>query len=373
MPSFAVFESPTFFLFRNFLGPNFDRPLPGELGDSFYYSGPYEGSSTVEVEGTNLVANENGEIISGVVTGIRWNSYSYTCFDGFPYFTQQLSGIFDLNLPATQVAQALEDSWTLSGPDQFAGVAALFEGERLELDYFYMQGLSGVTIEEAVYENLPPDQEVLINGSTLDDSFAAFSAGSTVMANGGNDTITGSEAAVILHGGNGNDEMVGGGGADHLLGGAGMDSLYGSSGFDRLFGGAGDDQLFGGEDTDAMFGNLGNDTLLGAEGDDRLFGGAGFDRLQGGTGDDLLTGNFNADQFLFATGSGADTITDFDALNPFERIDLGLVSAITDLADLRANHMEQVGADVVITGSESDTITLLNVNINDLDSSDFTF
>ncbi|MFC6583692.1 hypothetical protein [Sulfitobacter aestuariivivens] len=125
-----------------------------------------------------------------------------------------------------------------------------------------------------------------------------------------------------------------------------------------------------------MFGGIGNDTLDGSVGNDSLFGGAGFDTLLGGTGNDVLAGNFNADRFVFADfggGFGQDTITDFAATNDFERIDLSRVASIVNLQDLVANHMNQVGLNVFINAGGGNTITLLNVDINDLGASDFVF
>ncbi|PPB79364.1 hypothetical protein LV82_02972, partial [Albidovulum inexpectatum] len=54
-------------------------------------------------------------------------------------------------------------------------------------------------------------------------------------------------------------------------------------------------------------------------------------------------------------------------------IDLSAVSAITNLADLMANHIAQVGADVVIDDQAGNTITLTGVNLANLDASDFVF
>ncbi|MEM8577768.1 MAG: calcium-binding protein [Pseudomonadota bacterium] len=188
----------------------------------------------------------------------------------------------------------------------------------------------------------------------------------------GNDTINGGDQADNLLGGIGNDLVTGGAGFDRLFGGAGNDVLIGNDGTDGLFGEQGDDSMFGGEDNDRFFGGAGNDQMLGGNGDDVLFGGAGFDTIGGGDGNDAMAGNFNADTFFFIGAFGNDTITDFDATNDLERIDLSAVAGITDFADLAANHMAQVGGNVVITEG-SNTITLNNVALADLDAADFIF
>jgi Ca2+-binding RTX toxin-like protein len=60
-------------------------------------------------------------------------------------------------------------------------------------------------------------------------------------------------------------------------------------------------------------GGAGNDVLWGGAGADQLLGGAGNDTLLGAAGNDTLSGGAGADSFLFAAGSGQDTITDFSA------------------------------------------------------------
>ena len=61
---------------------------------------------------------------------------------------------------------------------------------------------------------------------------------------------------------------------------------------------------------DWMIGLDGIDTLQGLGGDDVLEGGAGADILEGGAGDDILEGGAGTDDYLFGSGSGADTIRD---------------------------------------------------------------
>lgn len=133
------------------------------------------------------------------------------------------------------------------------------------------------------------------SGTSFADTYnaSADTAGTTVYALGGNDTLTGGSGADRLFGGDGNDSLTGGGGSDTLEGEAGNDTLSGGLGADRLVGGDG------------------NDSLSGDDGNDTLEGGAGSDTLSGGTGVDTLTGGTGADVFV-ADGT-ADRITDFDA------------------------------------------------------------
>lgn len=171
----------------------------------------------------------------------------------------------------------------------------------------------------------------------------------------------------------GNDRIAGGGGNDVLFAGDGNDSLFGNAGRDTLDGGAGRDKIFGGGGADKLYGGDGNDRLDGGDGDDKLFGGAGADVLIGGKGNDRLTGGTGLDTFVFGNKAGRDVITDFNAANNGEDIDLSAVTRIKTYKDLANNHMEQVGSDVVIDDHAGTRITLLNVDIADLGKGDFLF
>jgi len=102
-----------------------------------------------------------------------------------------------------------------------------------------------------------------------------------------------------------------------------------------------------------------------------LDGGAGNDVIAGGTGSDVLTGGRNNDTFIFNTGDGADTITDFDARRGDDVIDLN-VDGFNSFADVQAVATQQ-GGDVVIDLGGTDTIILQNSDLGDLTSDDFLF
>ena len=128
-----------------------------------------------------------------------------------------------------------------------------------------------------------------------------------------------------------------------------------------------------GDGGDKLHGGAGNDKLYGGVGNDKLYGDSGRDTLNGGIGDDVLNGGTSSDRFVFRTGSGSDTITDFDAKGgDHDVIDLKGVSAITDFSDLATNHMVQQGDDVLISWG-SDEILIKKVLLADLDSADFAF
>lgn len=239
------------------------------------------------------------------------------------------------------------------------------------------------------------DADRLYGGTGDDMLYGGSNVGGPVdrlFGEAGDDSLYGQAGYDLLDGGDGNDLLDGGHQADNLYGGAGNDTLRGSFGLDRLFGGDGNDFARGGDGRDGLFGERGDDTLHGEDGNDRFFGGsgddliyggagsdtvyggAGFDTIDSGAGNDFLQGNFNADRFVFADGHGNDVITDFDANNDAEQIDLRDVSSITNLFDLVAhNNMSQVGVNVVIDTGGGNSITLNRVNIDDLDANDFIF
>ncbi len=244
-------------------------------------------------------------------------------------------------------------------------------------------------------------QVVTNHGTISGDIYLRDSADAFVNSGG---TITGS-----VYGGHGNDEYtidnaaislveLAGGGRDRVnssvtytlgdnfealvltgnarINGTGntlANDLTGNSSGNRLSGLGGADVLHAGRGFDALFGGWGKDTLYGEAGNDRLFGGTGMDTLVGGAGNDILRGGGGADTFVFAWGDGADRIADFSATgNAHDVLDLGKVTAIISFWDLARNHMVQSGSDVVIT-YPTGSITLENVDIDDLGRADFIF
>ena len=164
--------------------------------------------------------------------------------------------------------------------------------------------------------------------------------------------------------------FVGYAGADALVADGRADFIFGGEGDDRLDGGGGEDWILGGEGNDTLDGNTGNDSLMGGEGRDTLRGGEGDDWLSGGTGTDTLTGGAGADTFVYFAGHGSDTITDFT--NGEDVIDLSALEAISGFEDLST---VQLGSFVTIDlhGHGGRTIALENVDIEDLDETDFVF
>lgn len=201
----------------------------------------------------------------------------------------------------------------------------------------------------------------------------------SVQANGGNDTVLGSEFNDSLDGGDGDDSLTGGAGNDSLTGGVGKDTLRGEAGDDCLVadpedaGGAGNSTLDGGAGIDKLIvttnvgtnfnfvlagtittatlqfstltaavktsllgleraelrGGDGNNvlrasgfsgavTLLGGDGDDSLEGGLAADSLVGGVGKDTLKGGNGNDTLVGDSGDLGATLDGGGGTDCFE-------------------------------------------------------
>ena len=163
----------------------------------------------------------------------------------------------------------------------------------------------------------------------------------------------------------GSDTIIGNRYADYIKAERGNDDVYGNGGNDKLFGGSGRDNVQGGN---------GRDAVDGGSGKDKLFGGRGNDVLKGGEGDDILKGGAGVDRFMFKTGGDVETIRDFDATGSVhDRLDLSGVTSIKGWSDLKNNHLERDGSDVVIDAKNGDRIVLEDVTLSSLDKGDFIF
>jgi ELWxxDGT repeat protein len=198
-----------------------------------------------------------------------------------------------------------------------------------ELFFAANNGETGTELFKLTFDDSDESQLIItgtdnpdnLSGADGSEEIQALGGQDTVNGGIGNDTIDGGEGDDNLAGNGGNDSLIGASGNDILNGGNGNDTLLGSDGSDVLDGKDGNDSLSGGEDNDVFMGGKGADTLSGDNGDDRLrgldgndllTGGNGNDRLDGGFGFDNLDGGAGDDIFALRSGSGSDTIVDFD-------------------------------------------------------------
>lgn len=159
---------------------------------------------------------------------------------------------------------------------------------------------------------------------------------------------------------------------DTLQGSSRGDILHALSGHDTVYAAGGDDIIYGGHGTDHLYGEAGND---------EIYGGIGNEQIIGGKGDDILTGGDWADYFVFNEGDGHDTITDFEASNWAEAVDLSSYQSINGFNDFTfvtsapTGDMEigQDGGNTVIRIDANASITLEDVLSTDLSASEFIF
>lgn len=225
--------------------------------------------------------------------------------------------------------------------------------------------------------DIAADSEAGLKGTRLDDVIRGGAASDRLNGRDGDDIVSGGDGADRLAGGNGDDDLFGNAGADQLLGGDGRDALFGGDGADVLTGGDDRDFLSGGDGADALRGGQGRDVLEGDGGNDNLIGNDGDDRLDGGEGDDNLRGGEGLDTFVY--NGGADRIRDLEATLQFDgdpdvfheviEIDIDGFSSFADIEEVAA----QKGNHVVLTFSETDSLTLIRTDLADLSEANFDF
>ena len=206
---------------------------------------------------------------------------------------------------------------------------------------------------KVVYTADADSQDLLTLGQTASDSFTYVMADSAGAISTATVSLT---VGGVANGAN-------------IIGTVKSDLLSGTAADERIEGGNGDDTVNGSGGADNLFGGNGGDQLFGGAGIDQLFGENGSDTLEGGAGNDILTGGNGPDRFVFGTGFGNDTITDFKAQNDTIQIDHNLVGGFGALM----SHASQVGSSVVIALDAAHSITLQGVNLSSLNSGDFVF
>jgi Ca2+-binding RTX toxin-like protein len=199
-----------------------------------------------------------------------------------------------------------------------------------------------------------------LTGSDADEGLLGGDGDDRLDGRAGEDTLDGGAGCDALFGGDGHDLISGGAGADTLRGAAGADTLLGGDGADDVAGGAGDDLLVGGEGDDVLDGGAGDVVLLGGAGDDVLRDGAGSDVVRGGDGEDRVVAALDAAADAYDGGAGEDTL-DLSAATLGLRVDLvaGQVSGI-EVGEDTISGFERVqggaGDDHFLAGSQPVTL-----------------
>lgn len=133
--------------------------------------------------------------------------------------------------------------------------------------------------------------------------------------------------------------------------------------------------IFGGELTGAatQVGGPGADNLTGVLGNDVIIAGAGDDTITGNSASDRLTAGQGDDRFVFAPAFENATVVDFeDEPGGQDVLDLSAFN-FADAADVlsRASSGGNGGEDAVIFLDPDNLVILENVDLADLDASDF--
>jgi Ca2+-binding RTX toxin-like protein len=82
----------------------------------------------------------------------------------------------------------------------------------------------------------------------------------------------------------------------------------------------------------------------------------------------VLHGGAGGDTFIFSGGGGNDVVLDFKAGQDILQISKGIngtdIASVGDLSD----RIQQVGSNTIVDLGNGDTITLVNVNADDVNS-----
>ncbi|MAW08315.1 MAG: hypothetical protein CME61_08550 [Halobacteriovoraceae bacterium] len=217
----------------------------------------------------------------------------------------------------------------------------------------------------------------MVRGSAYADDITGDRGDNHIRGLAGNDTLDGGRGNDLVR--YDRDERYGGedGVTINLKKGFAIDGFGDRdelSGFERAAGTESKDKILGGRKGEDLYGLGGNDLIKGGGGNDEIEAGAGRDKLEGGGGNDVLSGQGGADRFIFKGNFGDDEITDFSTAGNKEKIDLRKISEISSFDDLINNHAEEnADGDVVISDDDGNTITLIDVSLDDLSANDFLF
>jgi hypothetical protein len=175
-----------------------------------------------------------------------------------------------------------------------------------------------------------------------------------ILADDGDDTVSGESGTYHLHGQKGNDLLSGGTNVDYLYGGEGNDTLSGGADTDWLIEDNGDNLLLGGFDSDFLIGGYGNDTLDG--------GSSIYDTLVGRDGSDI---------FVLHRGNTQNLIRDFkDGIDRFG-INLSEFNAASVTNAFNSLTIGTSGNAATIKNGSDLLATVFNTKASDITAADF--
>lgn len=343
------------------------------------------------IDGTNLTytivvdaAMGTTSISGNIITYLPTENYNGT--DTFTYKAND--GNSDTNVSiATIVINAVNDAPITSNivyptdENQSIDISlSAYDVEGSDLTYSIISDVSnGDTSLSGLVVTYTPSTN--FNGT---DSF-------TFKANDGTDDSNVSTVTIPVADDNadgGNDTIYGTDGEDTLYAGAGNDTVYGLGGSDILYGEAGNDILDGGDGGDVLYGGDGNDVLYGANNFDELHGGDGDDTLDGGDGRDFFYGGGGNDIFVIRSGDGSSNFfTTANSIHDFEDgVDQIRLADGLNFSDISISQGTQgsfsVGGYTFYYDYRNDTLVrtsgeylfwILNTHNSTISSTDFTY
>jgi Ca2+-binding RTX toxin-like protein len=360
----------------NLYGYAGDDRLDGGQGTDTLYGGIGNDTYVVDSQSDVIVENAN-EGTDTVETAI---TYSLAAIANVENLT--LTGTNAINGTGNALDNVIHGNSAANTLNGGGGTDMLYGGAG---DDIYVIGDAHAKVIELAGEGNDTVQ------ASISYSLAGMSNIETLMLTGTAFSATGNGEHNILIGTASSNVLDGGGGGDTLQGGAGNDVYYIRNAGDVIVEGAGEgaadtvlatvsytlnagaqvERLAASDANTTNAINLtGNDfshTIQGNNGANVLTGGSGADTLFGYGGSDTLSGGGGADKFVFAHGTGQDTIGDFVAGT--DKIDLTAIGFASYQDVINATH--DVGGNAVIDLGNGDQVTLTGVTTAQLHSGDF--
>jgi Ca2+-binding RTX toxin-like protein len=361
----------------NIYGYAGDDRLDGGLGTDTLYGGIGNDTYVVDSQSDVIVENAN-EGTDTVETAI---TYSLAAVANVENLT--LTGTNAINGTGNALDNVIHGNSAANTLNGGGGTDMLYGGAG---DDIYVIGDAHAKVIELAGEGNDTVQ------ASVSYSLVGMSNIETLMLTGsGYINATGNAEHNILIGNAGSNVLDGGGGGDTLQGGAGNDVYYVRNGADVIVEGTGEGtadtvlatvsytltaaaqvERLAAADANAttainLTGNDFSHTIQGNNGANTLTGGTGADTLFGYGGSDSLFGGAGADKFVFAHGTGQDTIGDFVAGT--DKIDLTAIGFASYQDVINATH--DVGGNAVIDLGNGDQVTLTGVTTAQLHSGDF--
>ncbi|MGE5546258.1 MAG: beta strand repeat-containing protein [Solirubrobacterales bacterium] len=369
-----------------------------QIGEILYqaHKGTGDGTDTlVDIEGiwgsrhddvligATVIGMDGADTLVGLSAGGSVASYADDASGIIANLTSSSFTVGD----ATIAADSVQDGW--DDIDTLIGISGII-GSRFDDIIKFAEGwaaggrgddtITGDGVDSLVYYGLDGETSgvvvnlgatpVTVGGQTVVSGTALDGSGGVDVLNGITGVVGGKYADVLV--GNAGDNLfVGGGGADTITGGAGHDTVDYSR--EAGTGGVavnlsdtavkvGKVTLQAGQAVDSS-GKIdllsGIEEILGTSFNDVFVGGAGAEVFRGLQGDDTMTGKGGADTFV--VGVGKDVIADFNAAE-----DHVIVTGSGWTLDEILAHTAQAGANVVISLSATNIVTLNGVTLSNL-------